>query len=244
MSVWAAFSACGTSEPPLRTPVPHLADVPFGPTQTRCLVALLPGTGDDAQTFLDKGFVRRLRASRAKVDVWSVDATIEYYRGREIETRVREDVLHAATAAGYDQIWLVGVSMGGGGALRVAATNPELVDGVVVFAPYLGNPFLAREVQAAGGAAQWRPNEEQLAADDPYVDAWRWAGRRGDVPLFVGWGDDDFIAMMSETLALGLPPSQVFHAAGEHEWVVWAQLWGAFLDSGFLQRACGVSGVP
>ncbi|MCA9612873.1 MAG: hypothetical protein KC586_09000, partial [Myxococcales bacterium] len=96
---------------------------------------------------------------------------------------------------------------------------------------------------ASGGPAQWQPSEALLAEDDPYVDAWRWAGRRGDVPLFVGWGEDDTIGMMSEALAVGLPPSQVFHSAGDHTWVVWKQLWGAFVDSGFLQRACGVASV-
>lgn len=224
--------------------MPHVADAPFGPTRARCLVALLPGTGDDADSFVEHGFVRRLRASRAKVDIWSVDATIEYYRDREIETRVREDVLLPAKGAGYEAIWLVGISMGGGGALRVAASSPELVDGVVVLAPYLGNPFLAREVHAAGGAAQWDPSAELLAENDPYVDAWRWAGRRGDVPLFVGWGEDDYISMFSEALALGLPQSQVFHSAGDHSWPVWEQLWGAFVDSGFLQRACGATDAP
>lgn len=220
--------------------MPVLVDAPFGAGPGACLVAFLPGAGDTAQSYLDHGFVERLRRTSARVDVWSVDATLEYYRGREIETRVREDVLLPATSQGYEKIWLVGISMGGGGALRVAATSSELVSGVVVLAPFLGSPFLAREVSAAGGPASWRPSDALVATDDPYVDAWRWAGRRDGVPLFVGWGEDDTIAMMSEALAMGLPESQVFRGAGDHEWVVWEQLWGGFLASGFLQRACGV----
>lgn len=226
---------------PLRAPVPRIEDAPFGPDEAGCLVAFLPGAGDEATSFVEQGFLDRLRTSGARADAWAVDATLEYYRGREIETRVREDVLLSAAEAGYERIWLVGISMGGGGALRVAATSPELVDGVVVFAPFMGSPFLAREIRAVGGAASWQPREAQLAQDDPYVDAWRWVGRRGDVPLFVGYGEDDTLAMMSEALRLGLPESHVFHAAGDHTWVVWKQLWRAFLESGFLQRACGAT---
>ncbi|MCU0672818.1 MAG: alpha/beta hydrolase-fold protein [Myxococcota bacterium] len=229
-----------TPSPPVRSPIPYLADAPFGPDEAGCLVAFLPGAGDDARSYVEHGFVEQLREANVKVDAWSVDATLEYYRGREIETRVREDVLLPATELGYRRIWLVGISMGGGGALRVAATSEELVHGVVVLAPFLGSPFLARDVRAAGGPAVWQPSAELLAQDDPYVDAWRWVGRRGDTPLVVGWGEDDTIAMMSEALATGLPPSHVLHAAGDHEWVVWEQLWRAFVASGFLQRACGV----
>ena len=104
-----------TPPAPVRAPVPYLADAPFGPAEAGCLVAFLPGAGDDARSYVEHGFVERLRESNAKVDAWSVDATLEYYRGREIETRVREDVLLPATELGYRRIWLVGISMGGGG---------------------------------------------------------------------------------------------------------------------------------
>ncbi|HJK90080.1 MAG TPA: alpha/beta fold hydrolase [Polyangiaceae bacterium LLY-WYZ-15_(1-7)] len=203
-------------------------------------MVFLPGNGDTAEDYVANGFVAELERARVRADVVAADATRAYYASGAVERRVREDVLAPARAQGYAQLWLVGISMGGGGALRVAASAPELVDGVVVFAPFMGSPGLFREVKAAGGPAAWSPSAERRAERDPYVDAWHWAGHRAGTPLFVGWGSADPLARFAEVLAEDLPESHVVAGGGGHSWDVWDELWRGFVTAGHLQRACGV----
>ena len=49
---------------------------------------------------------------------------------RQIVVEQEQDVLAPARAAGYRQVWLLGVSLGAFGALAHAAEHPDAVDGV------------------------------------------------------------------------------------------------------------------
>ncbi|MGE5173202.1 MAG: hypothetical protein ACM3MD_05175 [Betaproteobacteria bacterium] len=60
-----------------------------------------------------------------------VNAHMGYYLNGTVFTRLKEDVIEPAKARGYDQIWLVGNSLGGygsisyGNVLRISVITPE-----------------------------------------------------------------------------------------------------------------------
>jgi pimeloyl-ACP methyl ester carboxylesterase len=192
----------------------------------------LPGIGDEAKDFADWGFVDLVRARPWAADVLLVDAHYGYYADRTVLEQLRRDVLLPASASGYRAIWLVGISMGGLGALLYARQHPDDVRGVVAIAPFLGRQTLVQEIAGAGGLARWTSTVD---ATDEIGALWSWAhsqsGRSPAVPeLFLAFGDSDIFAQAHRLLASSLPASNVLIARGGHRWPVWLDLWKQFLQ--------------
>jgi len=203
------------------------------------LVVLLPGRRDRPEDFGRERFPEIAASAGVRADMIAVDAHMAYYLNRTIVDRLREDVIAPARRR-YDRIWLVGISIGGTGALLYAQRHPEDVNGLVVFAPYLGDDPLIREISAAGGLRGWRP-PEPLAPDDFQRRVWVWlkgyeSGSEGRLPLYLGWGRSDGFAKANAMAAEVLPPGQVFTAPGGHGWRAWRNLWEQLVGTGALNE--------
>ena len=107
------------------------------------LVVFLPGAYSKPDEFVREGFVEALRRRRIAADAMLVDAHLGYYDNRSIAERLDADVIAPAHARGYLAVWLVGISIGGLGALAHEATRPGGVAGIVVLAPYLAGLAVA-----------------------------------------------------------------------------------------------------
>jgi pimeloyl-ACP methyl ester carboxylesterase len=225
---------------PLRPATVPLRTVSYpGSGRTRTLVVLLPGRRDRPEDFGREHFSEIAARAGAKVDMIAVDAHMAYYLNRTVVDRLREDVIAPALRR-YDRVWLVGISIGGTGALLYAGQHPEDVNGLVLFAPYLGEDPVIREVSAAGGIRGWRP-PEPLAPDDYQRRVWAWlkgyeSGPEGRPPLYLGWGRSDGFARANGLAAQALPPERVFTAPGGHGWKAWRSLWEQFVRTGALSR--------
>jgi pimeloyl-ACP methyl ester carboxylesterase len=208
-----------------------------GSGQPRTLVIFLTGRRDSPEDFGREHFPEIAARAGVKADMIAVDAHLAYYYNRTIVERLREDVIAPARRR-YDRIWLVGISIGGTGALLYADQHPEDVNGLVLFAPYLGDDPLIREIAAAGGIRGWRP-PEPLAPDDFQRRVWVWlkgyeSGSEGRPPLYLGWGRSDGFAKANGMAAQVLPPGHVFTAPGGHGWRAWRDLWAQFVRTGAL----------
>jgi pimeloyl-ACP methyl ester carboxylesterase len=226
---------------PTPTPMPVLR-LAAGTEGTRCAVVLLPGRYNRPQAFADQGFARELAARGIDAEVVAPDAHFGYYTRRTVLPRLHEDVLAPLRERGRDRIWLVGISMGGTGALLYEPRYRGDVAGMLVLAPYLGEPEVVGEITAAGGLAAWRAPAE-IAEGDFQRDLWRGlqAATRpgaGGPPLWLGYGTEDDLAPGHRLLAAALPPGRVTALPGGHDWKTWRRLWTAFLDSGELELAC------
>ncbi len=84
------------------------------------LIVFLPGYGSAARDFEKNGFVETVRAQNPSIDVTSVDAHFGYYKERTLVERLRQDAIHPAMQSRYEEIWIVGTSMGGLGAVLFA----------------------------------------------------------------------------------------------------------------------------
>ena len=97
---------------------------------TRCLIVFFPGFGDNEDTFDKHGFVDALEEHHLAVDSVTPDITFGYYSRHNVADTIHDDILGPIAARPYKQIWLVGVSMGGLGALLVAKNAESHVAGM------------------------------------------------------------------------------------------------------------------
>jgi pimeloyl-ACP methyl ester carboxylesterase len=211
-----------------------------GPQRSQCLVVFLPGFGDDDHAFVDHGFVDALRARGMRIDTVSADATFGYYMRNTIVTRLHADVLDPARQAGYRQIWVVGVSMGGLGALLLAKEPETPIAGVYLLAPYLGDEDILHEIDQSGGVARWNPGP--VRPEDYQRDLWRYlqstVGDPAGSRIYLGAGDSDKLEHGHRLLASILPTGHVFRVGGRHDWGPWATLWSDFLDRSDFRAQC------
>jgi len=226
----AAPAAAGAPAPASGAPAPG----------ARRMVVFLPGRGDRAVTFDGEGFISAAKAAGLDADLVAADAGLGYYMRRTIVERLWSDVLAPAVAAGYSEIWLVGISMGGLGAITVAREHPGAVAGIVLLAPYLGEREVLDEVAAAGGLARWMP--PAAPAPDDFRSVWKWlrgyvALPAGPPALWLGYGDVDRYRSAHALLAAALPRDRVLTTRGGHDWDAWRALWKELLARGALGGA-------
>ena len=206
------------------------------------LLVFLPGLRDRAKVFADEGFVAAAEREGVKADMIGAEAHIGYYKKKELLKRLKEDIIDPAKRMGYSRIWLVGISLGGFGAIWYDIENPDDLAGIVSLSPYLGEPEMVDEVKKAGGLREWRPAAKGELDDQHRI----WRGvksyERRDKNLkrlYLGYGLRDKFALADSLLAAVIPGNQVFTMAGGHTWPVWRALWERILKSGAFEQDGG-----
>jgi pimeloyl-ACP methyl ester carboxylesterase len=214
--------------PPATSPMRTVYFTPQEPGENRTLFVFLPGKWDDPGSFKKEGFIEAVREANLAVDMIGVDAHLGYYFKGIFPARLREDVIIPAKEKGYDQIWLIGISLGGLGALWYDGRFPGDVAGLVAIAPYLGEPETSREISLAGGLANWNPGH--IAANDFQKQIWRglkiYTQRKENFDhIYVGYGLQDDFAATNGVFCQVLPEEQVSTCYGGHDWDTWRLLW-------------------
>ncbi len=212
----------------------------------RCLIVFLPGRGDDAEYFETRGFVTELKRRKLAIDMVAADAWLGYYLRGTLAPRLHLDVVRPRLYRDYEEIWLVGMSMGGLGTLLYARQRPVgEITGVLALAPFLGDRDLLDEIAAQGGLTRWQapPRSEPLNERNYQKEIWRWlqAVTQGDEPgplVYLGYGRADRLAFAGSLLAAELPEARVFVTDGGHDWGTWLSVWRRFLDSRALAARC------
>jgi len=217
------MSAC-LSLAPTEVPLPSI-EAPKAAARYGSVVIMLPGRGDRADAFIRQGFAEA--GERWGFDTIAVDAHFGYYRERSLLTRLREDIVLPARAAGYESIWLLGISMGGFGSLLYAAEHPDEIDGVILLAPYLGDRKLVEEISAVGGLSAWSGDASSFK--DYEIEVWTWlqnaTNGHSTTPVILGYGQSDGGARAHAVLADALDPASVYTLPGGHKWTTWGPLW-------------------
>jgi pimeloyl-ACP methyl ester carboxylesterase len=225
----AATAGCYRAKPatvPLRT-VAFETGTPYA----KCLVVFLPGRGDGPEELARHGFPAALKKAGSQCSMIGVDSHLGYFANRTLVARLHEDVIAPARARNED-VWLVGISLGGLGGLLYTREHPGDVWGVITLAPYLGEDEVIGEVTRAGGLAQWSPQTPPGDAD--FRRLWLFLKGYGKPdpalpPLWLGYGRGDRLAGADGLLAKVLPADHVLLADGGHRWSTWTKLWDQFL---------------
>lgn len=244
MLLWAGCMRLRPTAVPLRT----LDLGPRGGHET--LIVFLPGRRDSPEDFRRHAFAETALRRGVAADFVAVDAHPGYYFKKTILTRLREDVVGPARMR-YRHVWLVGISIGGTGALLYAAERPEDVDGIVLLAPFLGNDPVIDEVEQAGGLASWTPPPPD-GSDDFERRMWTFlqlnqgAAARGEraIPIYAGCGENDRFARAFGLLRKELPWDRTFTAPGGHDWKAWSALWAQVVESSALGRGMQAAREP
>jgi pimeloyl-ACP methyl ester carboxylesterase len=219
----------------------------------RLLILYLPGNGDPITVFQKKGLVEAVRQRGIPADIVAVNAHIGYYANGSVFARLKEDIIGPAKARGYDQIWLVGNSLGGYGSLSYDRVYPGDIAGVVLLGPFLGKKEVIDEMTKSGGIRQWREDIKKGDETEWEDRLWLWIKDRvqqekfrlwaegcerqpGCNPkIYLGYGRGDRFSYAQDFLASLMPPEHVIAIDGGHDWPTWKKLWDLFLDKNIFQ---------
>lgn len=213
-----------------------ILDPARGSSGDRVLLVMLPGAGDSADAFARHGFVRALRDASIAADVAMVGANLGHYLERQFPARLARDVIDPARRRGVTRVWLLGISLGGMGALLYARERSAEVTGVVLLAPFLAVRGTIASVHDAGGLAHWEPGEIAPHDDERLLLAWlkRYPGDGNAPRLYLGYGESDRFAPASALLERMLPANHVVMDDGAHDWPTWLRLWTRLLALGIF----------
>ena len=206
-----------------------------GPKQTDELVIFLPGIGDDMAVFERAGFIDLLHRSPRSADALVIDSDMGYFWRGTLPERVYQDILVPFHERGYKTFILVGISLGGYGALWIKHEYGEWIAATVLLAPLLGRESIVERIRGAGGIASWRAQLEHDPGPEERV--WIWIdgmlgqGSAEIQSLILGFGHQDKYRKTGELLAGSIPDSHVFRHDGGHKWVTWRPLWAEITKS-------------
>jgi pimeloyl-ACP methyl ester carboxylesterase len=224
-------AGCGFLPRPTTVPMATRQERSVCPQPASTLLVFLPGAGSLPDEFVREGFLREVQSRRIAADMLIADAHRGYYSQRSVLVRLDADVIAPARQQGYRAIWLVGISLGGLGAMLYEEALPGRVTGLVALAPYLGDERFIETVSAAGGIAGWRAPPEAPTDGVFETRLWRWLqgyaapAAAARPPIYLGYGASDRFAASNALLGAVLPPAQVFTTRGGHDWNAWRPLW-------------------
>jgi pimeloyl-ACP methyl ester carboxylesterase len=211
---------------------------PIGTSQSKNLLILMPGAGNRHTSFEEHAFIRDAIDASFTADILTVDTSYEQFSDLSIETRLHAEVVLPAREAGYERIWMGGISLGGFGTMVYARKNAYMLAGLVLIAPYLGNKGTLAEVRAAGGLDAWNPD-----VTDEYDERHVWKLIKNyptqfvpELPIFLLYGIDDRFVEFHQLLATRLKPEAITTMSGGHDWPVWHSLWQDFINNGPLSQ--------
>ena len=211
-----------------KTPLPH-----------HRLLVMMRGLGGSQYSFEEEGLVSDVQVRGLPYDLAAPNAHPGYYLGETLVKHLKKDVIDPARAEGYDEIWLVGFSLGGLGSLLYLREHPQDIKGVVLVSPFLSLPFMLDEIQKAGGVRQWNPGE-YVAAEDWQRALWDWlktdVAQNPQPNIYLNYGSNDPYVKGQRLLASILPKNHVISIAGGHDYATFKHLWYGFLDSGVYTR--------
>lgn len=217
----------------MRVPVNAIYDVaPVAPGE-RILLLMLPGAKNTPQQLAENGFIRALRERELAVDVLVLDAHVDLYLNRLQVERLLHDTLDEARAHGYRRIWLLGISLGGTGAMLCATQRTAVIEGMFLLAPFLGTRGIIAEVEAAGGLRRWQAGEiESRDHERALLEQIRRSPLDTDEfpSIYLGYGSEDRYRGASILLSERLVQHRVTVMPGGHDWATWIALWHVLLD--------------
>ena len=193
-------------------------------------IALLPGAYQEPEDFRREGFAAAVHARGLSIDLEFIAPDLVHLLDRSVLDALRREFVVPARQSGCREIWLGGTSLGAFIALAYAEQRPDDLDGLCLFAPYLGNRMVTGELARAGGVRAWLP--ATIASDDEERRIWaliqRLPSERFRVHL--GLSRQDRFRHGHILLAKALPAGASDVVDGGHDWPTWRRLWDLFLD--------------
>jgi pimeloyl-ACP methyl ester carboxylesterase len=226
------LTAC-TNMGDVKQPIPSRLFVAATPSTHHALVVMLPGKDDNVKVMDRAGVVQAIQRAWPNADVLLTSTTMAYYTQAQVWQRLHDEIIEPARTHGYTEIWMAGASLGGMGALLYEQHYPGELRGLVLLAPYLGEPPLSQEITAAGGLANWQPGPQPAVVDTNNFqrELWRYLKTWTAQPditrhTWLGYGDRDKLRYAMPNFTPLLPSDHIFMRSGWHAWTTWTPLIG------------------
>jgi len=200
------------------------------------IAVLLPCAYGTPEDFEREGFISAVSERALEIDIVLADMNLEQITNGTALTLLRDTIITDALQAGYTNIILMGISIGGFMAISYAVHYPEEIDNIYLIAPYLGNRMITDEIISAGGILRWSSTNN--SEDDHERRAWQWLKTEANhtTKVHLGYGNSDRFAAAHKMLADLLASDQVEVLHGGHEWSTWRNIWDRFLDRGITHQ--------
>ncbi len=200
----------------------------------RSLLVMLPGAQFGPQDFVKFGFVASLDRSGTAMDAVVADIPHDAYLDGDVAPLLHARFVAPALARGVSRIWLLGISLGGMGALLTARAALAPIEGLILLSPFLATRGTIADVTRAGGLARWTPPPARSTDLEIGLLSWlqsRPFAKPGTPVVHLGCGREDQYAAASHILAEQLPYSHVAIVPGGHDWPTWEKLWHGILET-------------
>jgi len=181
------------------------------------------------------------------IDIIAAQPDMGLYVDDQVTPVLHEAVIAPALARGCTRIWLLGISLGGMGALLYANAYPQHIEGVLLIAPFLGTRGTVAEITRAGGLAQWRAQGSAATPAEQRLLLWlqsHLAHSPARPALYLGYALHDRFAPAHRLLAAQLPQGRVAVTPGGHDWPSWRALWQQLLARSPFTTGAGRCDAP
>lgn len=195
------------------------------------LLIMLPGAGIEAADFTTHGMVAAVHEHTTTVDIIVAHPDMGLYLEDGITDILHNAVIAPALARGVKRIWLLGISLGGMGALLYASVHQQNIEGIILIAPFLGTRGTTAEILRAGNLSTWTAANSAATAPEQRLLTWLQTHfTTQEAPtLYLGYALQDRFAPAHKLLAQQLPPERVATTPGGHDWPSWRALWQQLL---------------
>jgi pimeloyl-ACP methyl ester carboxylesterase len=194
----------------------------------RTLLIMLPGAGINAPDFAANGMVAAAHEAAPHIDITVAAPDIALYLEDGVTELLHREIVAPALARGITRIWLLGISLGGMGALLYAREYQQHIEGLFLLAPFLGTKGTVAELTRAGGLPHWSPVGSKATNPEQNFLSWLQCHLTAP-PLYLGYAEQDRFSPAHIMLAACLPPARVVHVQGGHDWPSWRALWHRLL---------------
>src|SRR5258708_12464801 len=92
-------------------------------------VVMVPGVGIEAKDFAEDGMVGAVEERGLDVDIVAAKPDLDHYLDWTIAETIQRAIIAPARGRGYARMWLLGISLGGMGALLHARAHVGSVEG-------------------------------------------------------------------------------------------------------------------
>jgi dienelactone hydrolase len=213
----------------IKIPVEKINAVEQSDKGKKLLIVILPGRGDDIANVKANGIATAIQSAIPEADIMLTGISLAYYMEGRMPQRLREETIQPARQNGYEEIWLVGTSMGGMGALLYDREYPREVKGMVLLAPFLGRRTVLKEITAAGSLENWQAGPIPVSTNEDnfdhemwrYIQTWQNENKARTHDVWLGYGDRDRLSAVMPPLQKTLPQDHVFVREGGHAWALW-----------------------
>ncbi|SFN35157.1 hypothetical protein SAMN05216289_11629 [Dokdonella immobilis] len=206
------------------------------PSAAHRAVIVLPGRGDDLDSLQRRNLAAVIQRHWPEADVILTGLTMPFYKEGRATTRLHDEVVAPMRERGYREIWLLGISLGGMGAILYEHEHPGETDGILLLSPYLGEAALQDEIRNAGGLAKWKPGPHQALGPDTFqrelwrtLKSWQDHAVRAQA-IWLSYGTEEPFRTPIGLMAPALPADHVLALPGRHDWDLWLRAAGTLLD--------------